>query len=269
MRTRLMATALAAVAVPAALALAVTPASAADTASVSVFHGVPGLTVDVYVNGDLTLDNFKPGDLAGPLDLPADTYTVEITDKNDKGTVLIGPAEIPVEAGGSYTIAAYLDAKGSPTASAFANDVSAVAAGEARVTVRHVAAAPAVTIEADGTVLVPNLRNGKEAVADVPAATYDVSVLPAAGGDAVADTPLALPEGANTIVYAWGDLADGTFAFATQAIDGLHSSPTGVPAGEAGLAAQGMPAGLLAAMALAALAAAGAGVQLVRARQSA
>jgi hypothetical protein len=37
----------------------VAPASAADgDAQLSVFHGVPGLTVDVYVNNALTLDNF-------------------------------------------------------------------------------------------------------------------------------------------------------------------------------------------------------------------
>jgi hypothetical protein len=264
MRNRLKAAAVAAAVLP-ALAFAATPAGAADAASVSVLHGVPGLTVDVYVNGDLTLDNFKPGELAGPLELPAGTYTVEITDKDDKGTVLIGPADIPVEAGGSYTIAAYLDAKGNPTAGAFANDISPVAAGEARVTVRHVAAAPAVNIEANGDVLVSDLRNGKEAVADVPAATYDVAVVPASGGDAVAETSLELPEGANTIVYAWGDLAGGSFAFATQTIDGLHSAPGGVPAGEAGLADDGgFPLALLALVGVAAAVAVGAGARLAR-----
>ncbi|MBG6179439.1 hypothetical protein IWX62_000629 [Arthrobacter sp. CAN_A1] len=45
----------------------------ADTASLSVLHAVPDLTVDVYVNGDLTLDDFTPGELAGPLELPAAT----------------------------------------------------------------------------------------------------------------------------------------------------------------------------------------------------
>lgn len=51
------------------------PANAADgDAMLSVLHGVPDLTVDVYVNGDLTLDDFEPGDLAGPLELaPAPT----------------------------------------------------------------------------------------------------------------------------------------------------------------------------------------------------
>ena len=40
-----------------------------DDALLSVLHGVPGLTVDVWVDGKLTLDDFEPGTLAGPLKL--------------------------------------------------------------------------------------------------------------------------------------------------------------------------------------------------------
>ena len=40
-----------------------------DYAELSVLHGVPGLTVDVYVDGELTLDDFEPAALAGPLAL--------------------------------------------------------------------------------------------------------------------------------------------------------------------------------------------------------
>ena len=32
-----------------------------DDALLSVLHGVPGLTVDVWVDGKLTLDDFEPG----------------------------------------------------------------------------------------------------------------------------------------------------------------------------------------------------------------
>jgi hypothetical protein len=227
----------AAVALAAPLVLASTGAAqAADDAQVSVLHGIPGLTVDVYVNGDLTLDDFKPGDLAGPLELPADTYSVEITDKDDKKTVLLGPADVAVEAGGSYTIVAHLDAKGDPTVTPFENDISSVAAGEARVTVRHTAAAPTVDVEADGSALATGLSNGDEAVADVPAGGYEVAIVPAGGGKAVWSESVDLAEGVNTIAYAWGSLDDDTFAVAVQTIDGLHSAPGAVHAGEAGLA---------------------------------
>ena len=48
------------------------------TADVSVVHGVPGLTVDVYVNGKLTLPGFKPGTITDPLALPAGTVIADI-----------------------------------------------------------------------------------------------------------------------------------------------------------------------------------------------
>jgi hypothetical protein len=49
-------------------------------------------------------------------------------------------------------------------------------------------------------------------------------------------------EGVNTIVYAWGSLEDDTLALAVQTIGGLHSTPGGVPSGQAGLAADTDPA---------------------------
>ena len=51
---------------------------------------------------------------------------------------------MPIPAGANATLAAHLDAQGDPTLTAFVNDTSEVPAGQARLTVRHVAAAPAV-----------------------------------------------------------------------------------------------------------------------------
>lgn len=50
------------VAAPAAAA----PADEQDKAMVSAFHGIPGMTVDVYANGDELLDGFKPGTVTDP-----------------------------------------------------------------------------------------------------------------------------------------------------------------------------------------------------------
>lgn len=64
-----------------ALALgAAMPASAADEdkATVSVLHAVPGLTVDVYANGDELLPDFKPGTLTEPQELPAGSYDLKV-----------------------------------------------------------------------------------------------------------------------------------------------------------------------------------------------
>ncbi len=97
--------------------LGAVPAQAADgDATLSVLHGVPDLTVDVWVNDELTLDDVKPGDLAGPLELPAGTYSVAITaaDATDASDPAIGPVDLTLDAGKSYTAAPHLDAVGRP-----------------------------------------------------------------------------------------------------------------------------------------------------------
>ena len=64
-------------------------------AKLSVLHGVPGLTVDVWVDGNLTLDDFTPGTLAGPLELAAGDYEIAITaaDATSADNPVIGPVD--------------------------------------------------------------------------------------------------------------------------------------------------------------------------------
>ncbi|UJP40349.1 DUF4397 domain-containing protein [Cellulomonas palmilytica] len=269
MRTRLLAGTAAGALGLAAVALTAGPASAADEASLSVLHGVPGLTVDVYVNGELTLDDFEPGALAGPLDLPAGTYTVAITaaDAADDSDPAIGPVDLELAASTSYTAVAHLDAAGEPTASLFTNDTSATKAGEGRLTVRHVAAAPGVDVLAGGDAVISNLENPDEKVLDLPAGTVSASVVAAGTTEPAllgpADVDVA--EGTNTIVYAWGSASSdpATLALATQVIDGLHSDPGAVQAGQLGLAAD-EPGAALWPYALGAIAVIGAAGLVVR-----
>lgn len=225
---------------------ALAPANAADDAAMlSVLHGVPGLTVDVYVNDELKIDDFEPGDLAGPLELPAGTYTVAITasDAADASSPAIGPVDLPLEAGMNYTAVAHLTEAGEPTATLFTNDTSQIAAGQGRLTVRHVAAAPAVDVLAGGSAVVSNLANPDEQKLDIPASVVSATIVaagttePAVLGPADVD----VAEGVNTIVYAWGSLADDNLALAVQTVSGMHSTPDGVPAGSAGLAATNAP----------------------------
>ncbi|GLK17810.1 DUF4397 domain-containing protein [Herbiconiux flava] len=247
------------------------PASAADgDAKLSVLHAVPGLTVDVYVNDALTLDDFTPGSLAGPLDLPAGTYSVAITaaDAADASAPAIGPVDLQLAAGGNYTAVAHLTTAGEPTATLYTNDTLTLAAGEGRLTVRHDAAAPAVDVLAGGSAVVSNLSNPDEKVLNLPAGTVSASV--AATGTTtpvIGPADVNVAEGVNTIVYAWGSLEDGNLALAVQTIDGLHSDPSGVPAGSAGLVATNRPAdptGLAIGASALLVLAAGAGVALRR-----
>jgi hypothetical protein len=243
-------------------------------AELSVLHGIPDLTVDVYVNGDLTLDDFKPGDMGGPLTLDPGTYSVAITaaDAADDSDPVLGPIDLPLEADMSYTAVAHLDADGSPTATLFTNDISETASGEGRLTVRHTAAAPGVDVWADGSVLFENLTNPNEMMGDVPAATYEAAVSLTGETDPVlGPTDVAIESGVNTIVYAWGSAADSNLALAVQTVSTATSDavPAGVPAGTQGFADAGSDTGLaLAVGLLAVLGMAGFGVTAAVARRN-
>ena len=237
---------------PVALTVTATSASAAENATVTVVHGIPGVNVDVYVNDKLTLPNFKPGTVTDPLSLPDGMYTIDIKAAGSPASSadVIGPLETGFSGGRNYTVAAHLGNDGKPTANIYDNDISAVADGKGRVTVVHMAQAPTVAITANGATLIPSLSNPDKAGADVPAATYKVGVV--AGGKTVFSTDLPVEAGMNTIVYAYGTYPK-TFAVAVQKIS-LTGMPSGVPAGEAGLAKDSspLPYGLIAVAVLAA-----------------
>ncbi|WP_375430672.1 DUF4397 domain-containing protein [uncultured Friedmanniella sp.] len=249
MRTRVLTLAAAGTIVLAGAALSPTPAHAADDAQLSVLHAVPGLTVDVYVNGKRTLNDFKPGMMAGPLKLAPGTYEVAITkgDAKDDSDPAIGPVDLKLGAGGNYTAVAHLEAGGDPTATLYKNDISRTAAGQGRLTVRHVAAAPAVDVRVGGSAVISNLTNPDEKVLDLGAGTLSASVTATGETKAlIGPADVAVKDGVNTIVYAWGSLEDDNLDLAVQTISGLHSGPAGVNAGEVGLAADPDPLPLLA-----------------------
>ena len=75
------------------------PASTfAATSKVSVVHGIPGQPVDVYVNGERTLENFQPGDVAGPLSLEEGSYDIALTKPGEavgQAILTVNDAEVP------------------------------------------------------------------------------------------------------------------------------------------------------------------------------
>nr|WP_229898569.1 DUF4397 domain-containing protein [Streptomyces finlayi] len=218
-----------------ALALMTAPALAAenDRATVSVLHAVPGLTVDVFANGDELLPDFRPGTLSAPQSLPAGSYDLKVfrDGEGPRGTPAV-QKKIDVPAGANATVVAHLSADGKPQLDAFVNDTAKVPAGKARLTVRHVAAAPPVDVRAAGTPVFKDLANPREASADVAPGTLKADVV-LAGTDTVALGPadLKLEEGTSTVVYAWGSAADKNLALKVQSLKDLHSAPSGVHAG--------------------------------------
>ena len=216
------------------------PAANADshTSSVSILHAVPDATVDVWANGKPLLTNFAPGTLTKPQMLPAGSYDIKIVKAGDgaDGAAVIEAKGLKVPAGANLTLAAHLDASGKPALAAFANDTSASAEGS-RLTVRHLAAAPAVDVRAGGTVVVPGLTNPKEAKLNLAPGKVSADVV-LADTDTVAIGPadVTLTQGMNTIVYAWGSAEGNNLKLAVQqvALGGKGMPDTGVATSDSG-----------------------------------
>jgi hypothetical protein len=213
------------------------PAHAAD-AKVSVVHGIPNTPVDVYVNGNRTLQNFQPKQVAGPLNLPPGQYDIALTAPGQPiGSAILKVDDANVPDGANITLVAHLDGGGQPKITPFVNDTSKVAAGKARLVVRHTAAAPGVDVRAGGQPVFRNLTNPNEAKADAAAGTVSADVVLTGSGTVVlGPTSLNLKEGTATIVYAVGSADQKTLDVVAQTISGLHSSPGGVPSGTGGAA---------------------------------
>ena len=221
-----------------ALAIAATltagTAAAQETGSVFVVHGIPDTPVDVYVDGQRAIDDFAPVSQQGPVDLPAGNHTVAIfpADAADGSGSPLLSAEADVPAGGNVTLVAHLNEGGSPTVSPFVNDVSSVPAGQARLVVRHTAAAPAVDVLAGGQAVVNGLTNPRQEALEVPAGTVSAAVAAAGTTQPVigpADVNLA--EGTATFVHAVGSLQNNNLQLVSFTVSNLHSSPSGVPSG--------------------------------------
>jgi Domain of unknown function (DUF4397) len=239
-----------------------------DQAQVSVVHGIPGQPVDVYVNGTETVSDFEPGTVAGPLELPAGTYDLAVRAAGAPASEapLIAAEDAEVPAGANISVVAHLSEQGQPTLTPFVNDVASVPAGDARLVVRHTAAAPAVDARVDGQAALSGLTNPNSAQADVPAGTISADVVLAGTEDVViGPASLELGEGTINVAYAIGSASDNTLTLVTQTITGAHSAPGGVASGSGGLADDGLPVGLgLGVLGLLVLA--GSGAAWVRAR---
>lgn len=259
-----------------AITLNASPAAAQEKGTVYVVHGVPGLTVDVYVNGKATLMAFKPEAVAGPLSLDAGSYKIDIRAAGAASTA--APAiskSVSLPGGANVSLVAHLNADGTPTLTPFVNEVAGLTAGKARLVVRHTAAAPAVDVLAGGQPAFTDLVNGKQDQADLPPGAVAAAVaLAGTTTPVIGPADLTLKAGEVTIAYAIGSASDASLGLVTQTLQsaftgGGGSLPTGAQAGSGGLATEGndLPWPALALLASGLLVLSGAGVVAVRARR--
>jgi hypothetical protein len=214
--------------------LLMTSFAAADMheATVYVVHGIPGVLVDVEVEGvGCALQGFDFGDIAGPLSLPEGTYNIKIRPANAGSPCTEAPVldlDVPFMAGENVTIVAHLDDMGNPTASKFDNDFSPTERGKARLIVHHTAYAPMVDIKVSRNggnspkLMLTDVSNGDQAVAETRPGDWYVSIMPAGSMDPVfGPAAVELEPFTAYRIYAVGDLAGGTFTLLIFPYGGL------------------------------------------------
>jgi hypothetical protein len=207
-----------AVALATAMTLAGTaPAGATGGAqkfALNVVHGIPGVVVDVCVNGGKAITDFQPGDVVAGVKLPEGEYRLKVTPAGSpcSAAILSATADLAGGRNRNYTVVANLDDHGSPNLALFRNNTRKTEAGEARVVVRHTADAPAVNVWANGSPLNRGRQFdwGSQRRWDVPAGDYEVFVSLARKSDPViGPADLSLAAGTSYQVYAWGNGSAG------------------------------------------------------------
>ena len=209
------------------------------TGQVTVVHGLRGVVADVYVDNTLVLPAFQPERVTDPVTLPAGAHHVDIrvTGKPADAPPDVS-ADINVQAGARQSVVAHLNAAGTPTITAYVDDTSPVAVGQARAIVRHTAAAPAVDIGLDQTLVATGLTEPGSTTAVVPPATYQVSVWQAGTQSPLAaPQPATLTEGAATVMYLIGSAQANTLSWVAEQIPDLATPPNQIQTGDSGLAA--------------------------------
>jgi hypothetical protein len=184
-------------------------------ACINVVHASPDApNVDIYLDGQLALSNLALGWYSGWVAVPAGEHQVQVTATGAAIDTAVIDANVSVEAGMAYEIAA-TGFLAEITPQIYPVDFSAIDEGNARVRVVHtVPDAPAVDVAVTGgDVLISNLAFPSASdFLDVPAGSYDLEVRVAGTTDVALPLPGTAFE-ANTVydVFAFGTLANGIY----------------------------------------------------------
>lgn len=159
-----------------------------DGATVYVVHGINGidlgaseaLPVDVAVNGNCVLEGVEFGDIEGPLRLDEGSYDLAVYLSGETpcaGDPAIEAGDVGLDEVDNVSIAAHLDASGSPILTPFTNDVSAKP-GKTRIFARHAANFGAVDVVLDGTRPFTGVMNGQQGGAFLRPGSHTVALTP-------------------------------------------------------------------------------------------
>lgn len=223
------ATAVAIVAVLAATLSVAGPAAAQLRSAVTILHSIPGLSVDLVVDGEVVIAGFNAGDTQDLSALAGQTLRNIEAREPGGGAVVVGPIDaFEVPSQGNASVVVHLDSGGDAVITTYFNEAPPLDQGRGRLVVRHVAAAPPIDLTlADETVLT-GIDNAQEAAVELPAGEITDAWI-TAGGERIARLPnLELDAQSNLTVYVGGSVDDDSLAFYLQVVAGGQDSPVSV-----------------------------------------
>ncbi len=195
------------------------PAGASGTAEMFVVQGLPGVDLDIALDGRVVAEDVSTTDVVGPFPVEAGEHTMTVSDDDE----VILERTMTAEAASSSDVVVHLPvaADTQPVVTVFDNDLSSVTQGKAAVTIAHTAAVPPADIRVGDQVLLSNLSNGESLDLTVPADTYSVEITPTGSTDSAILGPIDLPvtAGALNRVYAVGDPENGTMNVAVHVVE--------------------------------------------------
>lgn len=209
-------------------------ASAAKASPEVYFIAGVDVPVEVMLDGEV-LVSLRAKEIHGPVSVSAGQHEVEFGAEGwtTAATVRLTGASVDV------VVHRPVDPAADPTITVFRNDVSAIAADRARLTVAHTAVVPPADVRVEGEVLFANIANGEFVTAEVPAGTYAVDIVPTGGSTPLfGPVDLRVTSGALNRVFAIGQPENGSMDAVVQVLP-LRTTrahpPSDVGAGEAGL----------------------------------
>ncbi len=196
-----------------------------DSVHIRVAHFSPDTPgVDIYVDGEVAIENLEFPTVTDWIELPAGTYNLAVAPAGTSvDDAAIGPADFDLPADAWITVAAVGSlSDGTLAPAVLIEDYSTIEAGNARVAVFHgIEDAPAVDVWANGEVLISRLAfpgsqgsNDGMFIVDVPAGTYDLQVVPTGETEPVVLdlSGTTLEANMNYFVAAVGTLAEPSVA---------------------------------------------------------
>lgn len=198
-----------------------------DTAVLTVLHAIPASfgadKVDVYSNDELILNDATPGAIKS-FTVTEGSRKIDIypdgVQPSSTTTPLLSYRAIYLSRHVDVTYVAHLNESGKPTLSLFRNKNTEPGKKRAWLTVRHVAAAPAVDIKTDSVTIFKSLSSGYERKVSLRFGTYSVSVLIAGTSSAVLPTNnVTIKDNQNQIIYLWGAASNSSLQYLSQKIE--------------------------------------------------